>query len=65
MRKRNTRVSPLDKAITTLNYSLEMGYEPAWNLLLQGRGEEPVLGPEFETLCLEIMNPIWNVANGE
>ncbi len=65
LRKRNSRVSPLDKAITTLNYSLEKGYEPAWNLLLQGRGEEPVLGSEFESLCLEIMNPIWNVANGK
>ena len=56
-------IPPLQKSRDILRDTLEKGYEPAWNLLLQGQDEESVLGAEFETLCLEIMSPIWSAAN--
>ena len=56
-------IPALQKSRDILRDTLEKGYEPAWNLLLQGQDEESVLGAEFETLCLEIMSPIWSAAN--
>ncbi len=53
----------LGKSEVILQRTLEKGYEPSWNLLLRGQEEEPVLGAEFETLCLEIMYPVWSMAN--
>ena len=61
--KKGDRESSLDKAEKNLQRSLEKGYEPAWNLLLQGWEEEPVLDALFESFCLKIMNPIRNMAN--
>ena len=52
--------SPVDKAQQTMNHRLQKGYEPEWQLLLSGSGEEVELGPEFERLCQEIMCPIWS-----
>ncbi len=57
------RTSPLDKALLTLNTRLQNGYEPEWQLLLSGSGEEVGLGPEFERLCHEIMCPVWSVVD--
>ncbi|MBW2658302.1 MAG: exodeoxyribonuclease V subunit gamma [Deltaproteobacteria bacterium] len=61
--KKNTKVSPLEKAGKTLQTSLEKGYEPSWDLLLRGNRDEPVLGSDFEDFCLEIMNPIRRAAD--
>ena len=58
-----SKTSPLEKGRSILQSTLEKGYEPAWNMLLQGQDEELVLGAEFESLCLEIMDPIWRAAN--
>ena len=56
-------IPPLQKSTEILRRILEAGYEPAWNLLLQGQDEEFILGAEFETLCFDIMSPIWSAAN--
>ncbi len=58
-----SKISPLDKSRSILQHTLEKKHEPAWNLLLQGQDEALVLGAQFETLCLEIMDPIWRAAN--
>ncbi len=55
-----SRTSPIDKALQTFNMRLENGYEPEWQLLLSGIGEEADFWLEFERLCLEIMCPIWS-----
>ncbi len=57
---KKTSVSPVDKAQKTMNQRLLNGYEPEWQLLFSGSGEEIALGPEFERLCHEIMCPIWS-----
>jgi exodeoxyribonuclease V gamma subunit len=59
-----SRIPPVDKARQELTRRLEHGYEPEWQLLLGGGGDETLPVVEFERLCREIMCPIWKAANG-
>jgi len=61
---KRARIPPIVKSLDYLHKSLDNGYEPAWNLLLQGHGEGPILGAQFESQCLAIMNPIWEAGHG-
>lgn len=58
-----SRTSPIDKALQTLNMRLQNGYEPEWELLLSGSGQEIEFGEEFERLCHEIMCPLWSAVD--
>jgi len=58
-----SRTLPIDRAFQTLNLRLQNGYEPEWELLFSGSGEEIEFGAEFERLCHEIMCPIWSAAD--
>lgn len=59
----NNRSLPLDKAVQSFIHRLDNGYEPEWELLLSGSGEEIRFGAEFEHLCLQIMCPVWETAD--
>lgn len=60
---KRSRTSPIDKALQTLNMRLQNGYEPEWELLLSGSGEEIEFGEEFVRLCHEIMCPLWSAVD--
>jgi exodeoxyribonuclease V gamma subunit len=60
---KRSRSQPIDKALQVFTTRLENGYEPEWELLLRGSGEEIVPGALFEPLCLEIMCSILGAAD--
>ena len=60
---KRSRTSPIEKALQILNTRLQKGYEPEWELLLSGSGEELVFGEDFERFCHEIMCPVWSAAD--
>ncbi len=60
------KTPPIDKALQVFSTRLQKGYEPEWELLLGGSGEDGragAVGTEFERFCLEIMYPVWSAAN--
>jgi exodeoxyribonuclease V gamma subunit len=59
------RTPPLEKALQELNRRLDKGYEPEWELLLGGSGQDAQFMVEFERLCREIMCPILGAADAE
>ncbi len=59
------RTPPLEKALQELNRRLDKGYEPEWQLLLGGSGQDAQLVVEFERLCRDIMCPILGAADAE
>jgi exodeoxyribonuclease V gamma subunit len=51
---------PLTKACASLQEQLDQDREPEWALLYRNMEAEAVLGPEFQALCLEIIDPLWS-----
>ncbi len=66
MQSSSVQLTPLAKAIKTWAKSLELGYEPEWNLLY-GNSQEPeqILNKEFEQQCQTILAAIWSSSDGE
>jgi exodeoxyribonuclease V gamma subunit len=54
---------PLEKALKELNSRLDNGYEPEWELLLGGDGQNAQFKGEFERHCEEIMCRILGAAD--
>ena len=51
---------PLTKACDYLREQLDLEREPEWALLYGNMETEAILGPEFQELSLEIINPLWS-----
>jgi hypothetical protein len=60
---RRSRTAPIDKALQALKLRLQNGYEPEWELLFSGSGEEIEIGGDFERLCNQIMCPLWSAVD--
>jgi exodeoxyribonuclease V gamma subunit len=58
-----SRLSPIDKALQTLNKRLENDYEPEWALLFGESGGDFLAVDDFERLCQEIMCRVWSAAD--
>ncbi|MDD3816429.1 MAG: hypothetical protein PHZ02_17500, partial [Desulfocapsaceae bacterium] len=57
--KLRARIPPLQAAISALANSLEQGYEPELALLYGDCDPDTLLGPEFQWLCQDFLDPIW------
>jgi hypothetical protein len=58
------KVEPLAKAKAVFSDHLEKGYEPEWQILLEGMPDEQILGKGFETVAIEVMVPLFEGADG-
>lgn len=59
---KRAKIPPLVKAVDSLKFDLEKGYQPEWELLLSGGGEFFESGSEFEQLALDLMCPLYEMA---
>ncbi|BHH82796.1 RecBCD enzyme subunit RecC [Desulforhopalus sp. 52FAK] len=57
-------IDPLDKAKKALRDSLAKGYEPEWQLLLDGQSEDELLGESFEDIVVKVMVPLMEEIDG-
>ena len=57
------RSDPLQKAVSSFEYSLENSREAEWELLYRGESTTSLFGEEFVELCEEFLLPIWRKAD--
>lgn len=60
---KQAKIPPLVVARRILETDLEKGYEADVALLFRGQ-EEELLGPKFEKICADVVEPIWRAING-
>jgi exodeoxyribonuclease V gamma subunit len=54
---------PMEAARQLFSKCIENNYVPEWGLLYRNQSDENVLNKEFETLCQQLMVPLWETAH--
>jgi len=53
---------PMEAARQLFSRSIDNNYVPEWDLLYRNQSDEDILNTEFETLCQQLMVPLWERA---